>query len=152
MIQPTGASWGKPKKKFTAYIVFQGKSDRGFWHFFTKPAWRHCWVMVPAYWPEPGLMATTVTMKIEPLKWGIDTEVWWEPPEVIAQAFLDAGATAVVAFPVENPPSEGYVFRGLFTCVVVVKAVLGINNWRLWTPWQLFRYLLRNNGTLAGDF
>ena len=152
MTTPNVAGWGRPKKSFTAYVVFQQRQGRGFWHAFTAPAWRHCWVMIPAYWPEPGLMATCVTMKVEPLKWGIDTEVWWEHPEIVAQAFLDAGATAVVAFPVKAPPTEGFVFRGLFSCVVIVKAVLGVKNWRVWTPWQLFRYLLRHGGTLTGDF
>ncbi|MDD9904801.1 MAG: hypothetical protein OXT06_14620 [Rhodospirillaceae bacterium] len=152
MPQP-GASYGVPFKRVRAYIVFQGgvSPHASLWSAFTDPGWRHCWLMLPAYHPAPGLMADRYTLKIEPLRWGIDTEVWWHDPEEVAQHFLDLNVTAVVALDVTTPPpGVPFIPRGLMTCVTVIKAALGIRAWHIWTPKALFRYVLHHhNGTLV---
>lgn len=50
--------------------------------------------------------------------------------------------TEVLAIPY-RPITDRYVFRGLWTCVTCVKAVIGVQDWKVITPWQLrsrFRY------------
>jgi hypothetical protein len=144
------ASFTVPRKKQTAFIVFQGGANRGnIPAWFTKPGWRHCWLMLPAYYPEPGLMAEVFTMKIESLYWGVDTAVWWRSPEVVASAFMEAGATAIVEFPFTTPPANpSRTWRGQMNCVTLTKAALLIDDWKVWTPKQLFAYLVRHGGRL----
>lgn len=145
-----GASYGPGYKKMRAYVVFQSSQTKSSWDFFTDPAWRHCWLMVPAYFPEPGLMADVFTQKIEAARWGVDIDVWWADPEDVAQEFYAIGATAIVAVDVIVPPKGlPWLPRGPISCVTLTKAVLGLKAWNLWTPKQLFGYLLREcNGTL----
>lgn len=39
-----------------------------------------------------------------------------------------------------NAWSSGAWHIGPLTCVDLVKSLLGIRDWRIWTPWQLYRY------------
>ena len=36
-------------------------------------------------------------------------------------------------------------FKGLITCVSVAKYLLGITNWRIITPFQLYKFLMKGN-------
>ena len=76
------ASFKMVKKRRTAFVVFQGGDPELIPVPFTSPGWRHCWLMLPVYYPEPGLMAEVFTMKVEGLRWGVDTEVWWRDPSI----------------------------------------------------------------------
>ena len=145
------ASFAVIRKRQTAHVVFQGGLDQALPIPFTSPGWRHCWIMLPVYYPEPGLMAEVFTKKIESLRWGVDTAVWWRSPEVVSKAFYEAGVTAIVEFPFSIPPKNprDVVWRGPLTCVTLTKAILQINDWRVWTPKQLFAYLVRHGGSIA---
>ena len=136
------AGHGVQRIKGRVFVVFQDRGERGFWRFWCRRAWTHCWVFLPAYYPEPGLLARTYTIKVEPLRWGIDVRLWPACPEVVAAEFLKSGVTAILEVDVDIKNPDRWVARGPITCVAVVKAVLGIANWRIWTPWQLFQYLL----------
>lgn len=145
---PGRAGRGWRAKSVTAYVIFESRRVAGWWDIFTRPGWRHVWVILPAPWPAPGLLATEFTMKVEPLCWGIDVAVFWDEPGVVAQAFADDCATAVLAVDVRLPPGKigEYIPRGVFSCVTIVKAVLGLRAWRIFTPWSLYRYLLAHRG------
>ena len=137
------------RKRQTAYVVFQGETEGIKPIPFTSPGWRHCWLMLPVYYPEPGLMAEVFTMKIEPLRWGVDTAVWWASPDRVSSSFYEEGVTAIVEFPFSTPPRPlRSTRRGPITCVTLTKAILQINDWKVWTPKQLFAYLVRNGGKL----
>ena len=143
------ASFTSNRKRQTAFVVFQGDVSNNAPLPFTAPGWRHCWLMLPAYYPEPGLMATAFTMKLEALRWGVDAAVWWQTPDIVAGAFWDAGVTAIVEFPFSSPPKNPENARPrLLTCVSLTKAVLQIDAPFVWTPKQLFAYLVRNGGRL----
>ena len=145
------ASFGGQKKITTAYVVFSGDRRWSFWNWFLEPGFSHCWVIIPIPYPEPGLMASKFSLKIEPLSWGIDTEVWFAEPDVVIESFakLD-NVSAIVSYTFETPgpPKALQGLRGLLTCVSVIKALLGIENHRVWTPGHLFRYILRNRGKI----
>ena len=130
------------------FVVFQGRIGAGgFWNIYGTSGYQHCWIAVPEYFPEPGLLATQYTMKIEPLEWGIDVAIWRERTDVVVKTFYEAGATAVVYW-AKAAPCRGYVPRGVYSCVSICKAVLGIRAWYILTPWQLPRYMLNNGGSL----
>ena len=48
------------RKRFTAYVVFQGAEHRRWWRIFTRRRWRHCFLILPAWgegaslWSKPG--------------------------------------------------------------------------------------------------
>lgn len=147
------ASHGTPKGKQTFYVVFESVTTHWtIWNWYTEPDWRHCWLMKAAYFPEPGLMAEVFTHKLEPLRWGMDFDFWFAHPEDVSREFLQLGATAVVKVRMEVPRDYlEYVPRGFITCVSVIKAALGIRDWAVWTPKQLFLYLVRHcEGELIG--
>lgn len=143
------ASFKMVKKRQTAYVVFQGGDTELIPVPFTSPGWRHCWLMLPVYYPEPGLMAEVFTMKVEGLRWGVDTAIWWRDPDTVAKAFHEAGVTAIVEYPFTSPPGNPrHIKRGPMTCVSLTKAVLQIDDWKVWTPKQLYAYLVRHGGRL----
>ncbi len=88
-------------------------------------------------------MSQCFTMKIEPLTWGIDVDLWFEHPDVVAKSFYEKGATAILKVPVKIPATPSFVPRGVYSCVTVVKAMVGVRQWRVWTPKGLFGYLVR---------
>lgn len=140
------------RKRIPVYVVFSRRDEGNysFWDFFTDKTFRHVQLLVPAYYPEIGPMADRHTIKIEPMSWGMDIEVFWEDIDFIAEEYLKSGVTAVVKYYVEKPPKRpGYVPRGVITCVSVLKSFLGIRAWRIWTPWQLFVYMLCHSGQLV---
>lgn len=143
------AGFANVKKRQTAMVIFQGGETQGMPVPLTSPGFRHVWLVLPAHYPEPGLMAEVFSMKIEYLRWGVDAAIWWRPPEVVAKAFLDAGVTAIIEFPFTAPNDHPrFVKRGLMTCVTLTKAILQIDDWKVWTPKQLFAYLVRHGGRL----
>ena len=70
------------------------------------------------------------------------------PPRKLVDMMLDEGYTAAIAVPVDHDYQTDYIPRGLMTCVSVVKAIIGIRAWFVWTPEHLARYLLRSGAEL----
>ncbi len=116
---------------FTDYIV--DRRAPNYIHWFTREGYRHCFVMVPT-----ELGGTTVVNQ----SWNglyIQTVAW--DLASCALACHKAGFTVRRVSNIKNPR---YTQRGLISCVSVIKSVLGIEDWRVITPYQLDRYLLAN--------
>lgn len=63
------------------------------------------------------------------------------------QVFPDEGtyeATTFLDIDLEEPKEIQRTIWQVFTCVSVIKSFLGINKYTIWTPYQLFQYLLRH--------
>jgi len=136
------------RKRYTAYVVFQGAEHRRFWRMFCRRGWRHVFLIHPAYYPEPGLMAQVYSVVINPHSDHVRTDVVFKHPADICASMLREGVTACISIPIDQKFTGRYVPRGFITCVSLVKIFLGIGAWYVWTPEQLARYLLRNGGTL----
>lgn len=134
------------RKRFTAFVVFKGSENRRFWRIFTRRGWRHVYVIIPAYYPEPGLTAVAYSQVLNFWTDHVRADVVFMHPRAIAETELREGATAVITLPVDQKFSGRYLPRGLFTCVSMVKALIGCNAWFVWTPEQLARWMLRNGG------
>lgn len=141
--------WPVSRKRFTAFVIFQGAEHRRFWRVFTRRGWRHVLIVIPVYYPEQSLAAERFSLVIDPLAWGVRTDVLFEAPADLAQEALKEGATAVIKYRVDQKFERDYVPRGLFTCVTLIKSLVGIAAWYVWTPEHLARYLLRNGGELV---
>ncbi|HKY45624.1 MAG TPA: hypothetical protein VJM50_21220, partial [Pyrinomonadaceae bacterium] len=134
------------RKCFTAYVVFVGSENRNWWRFFLRRGWRHVYVILPTYYPKPGLSAVAYSQVINPWTDHIRSDVLFQSPRSVAEAALKEGATCVISLPVDQKFSGKYLPRGLLTCVSLTKALLSIGAWHVWTPEQLARWLLQNGG------
>lgn len=124
-------------------MVFQGAEHRRPWRVFTRRKWRHCLIILPAYYPAPGLMSDCYSIVINPITFCIRVDMVWQKPRELVDEMLEAGYTAAFAVPVDHDYKKEYIPRGLLTCVSVVKALLGLQAWYVWTPEHLARYLAR---------
>lgn len=119
-----------------ACVVFHdylhGKRAPAFVHWFTRPGYRHCFIMLPS-----ATNGTVIAnqgyngMILQATAWDVSS---------CALACHRAGFTVRRVF---NEKKRGYTQRGLITCVSVVKSILGIEDMTVITPYQLDRYLLR---------
>lgn len=139
------------KKRFTAIVVFEGSDHAGIWSPLLKPGFRHCYVLLPFWYPEPSLTAVQWTVKIEATSWGVDYDVLYHSPETVAFACLKGGSRTAVKFPVAIDAKPGYVLRGLLNCVSVIKSMLSLTDWWVITPKQLHDQLLAQGGEVLHD-
>lgn len=110
-----------------AYVAFGGRKTR-WWMRFLKQGFYHCalilgngheWILI-----DPLVHFTDlIILKHTPLK----------------EIMQDKGYRLIQTTPV-IPPVTNTQFRP-FTCVETVKRFLGINSLKIWTPYQLFRFL-----------
>lgn len=101
-------------------------------------------MIVPYYYPKPGLNARVFSQIINPITFCVMAEVIDKHPQELAKELLDEGYTAVIKVPVDHDYKTDYIPRGLLTCVTLVKAIIGVRAWYVFTPKHLARYLVRN--------
>ena len=136
------------RKRYTAYVVFQGAEHRRAWRIFTRRGWRHCWLIMPAKVSGVSLFAEQSTVMINPGTDHIAVDFVQRSPKALAQDALAEGATCVIKIRIDQKFTGAYVPRGLLTCVSLIKAALGLRAWYVWTPEHLARHLLRVGGEL----
>ena len=137
------------QERLTAWVIFKGGEHRNFWRIFTRRGWRHCYVVIPAYDPAPGLNADCHSIIVEPSTNHVNIGIHWRSPSDVVERVLSDGATCVMKFHVDRRKNRSYVPRGPITCVTLAKAVLGVNAWHVWTPEQLARWIARNGGVMV---
>jgi len=136
------------KREFrTYYVVFQSTTFRRPWNLFTWNGYQHVWLFYPKYLGPPGLLTHQATIKIEPLSTYLDTDYWACDPDVIAQDFIKEDYVRdIVKISLPLPSNLSYNIRGLINCVTIIKLIMGVGKWFIFTPQQLRRYLLRIGG------
>lgn len=110
-----------------AYVAFGGRRTR-WWMRFLKKGFCHCALL---------LGNGREWILIDPLIHMTDVIVLKNTP--IRRVLKENGYRLVRTTPC-IPPISGVRFRPL-TCVEVVKRFLGINQPKIWTPYQLFKFL-----------
>lgn len=124
-----------------AWVIFSGQADLP-WLKILKPGFRHCAVLL-----NDGRNWIT----IDPLSNYTDIVVHQVPVDFnLPQWMRNRGFTAVPA-PLHRHHRPAPF--ALFSCVESVKRVLGIHKRFIFTPWQLYRHLNKNeqSNTLKGD-
>lgn len=113
-----------------AFVVFVGQADLP-WLRWLKPGFRHCFVI---------LRDRGQWISIDPLLNHMEVQVHHVPDDFDMAGWLqDRGHKVVQADICRSHERPAPVM--LFTCVEAVKRVLGIHDWRVMTPWQLYRKL-----------
>lgn len=120
------------------YVAFSPVATRlmPWWvRLFTRDNFQHCYafrdyngITLIVNHIAPGLLVDATNVKAV------------ECAKAIA---LQKGET-IVLFASRLKPR--YTPRGMQSCVSVVKALLGLTAWRVWTPQGLYQYLIANGG------
>lgn len=122
------------------YVVFEGEvSSLLPWYVrpFVSPGFRHVYAMRGIR--KRGRPRTLIVNQVAQ---GLLVDVCRAPVEHCALAELDAGRTVVQ---VAGRLQPRYTLR-VVSCVGVVKSLLGIYAWHVWTPRQLHKYLISTGG------
>lgn len=117
-----------------ALVVFTGQTDLRRLKFL-RPGFRHCFVLIRSRdrWISIDPMAHMTRIDLHEVTAGQDPGVILAGHDMTVVATHLREAPPVVAAPM------------LCSCVEIVKRILGIQAWRIFTPWQLYRYLLRES-------
>lgn len=119
-----------------AAVVFSSKQgQRRWWNLFTGRKFAHCW----AVFENNG-----VVVSINPLIWGVQVSILnMTLAEYLQGVRTNPLFAAAFEMELEYLPTDRAVYRGLYSCVSITKAVLGINDWRILTPKQLHDFFER---------
>jgi hypothetical protein len=109
-----------------AYVAFCNDDGPHWWSWALHPEIKHCYVVLPTHgdWLALGKARN-----------GIELKTFDDITDVVQNDIL-------IKSKIHRPK------RGLFmlnTCVGHTKQVLGINKPFIWTPYQLFKYLEKQN-------
>lgn len=117
------------------FVVFRPVArPRWWWHRVIDPARAH----VLAIWREKG-----VTLALNHTGTVLAVEVVGLAPEDAARGLCLAWDAEALRLTVRVPEHGQPCLRPVMTCVEAVKALLGMTSWRIWTPRQLRRALIR---------
>lgn len=101
-----------------------------------KPGWRHVAVCV-----ESGPDGDRHWVMINAREWAIEFAVvaplWFN----LANYYRSFGHTVVETAALYYRPACPALPLVSMTCVGMVKRILGIHGWFVWTPWRLYRFL-----------
>jgi len=117
-----------------AIAVFHDQGA-GFWpRLFGRPGFRHCFV---------ALNDGRAWIVVDPCGDGMCVHADVSAETDLGAHYRDLGY-AVIETAVSNSRRR-YGLPWAFTCVEAVKRVLGVHGWSLWTPYQLYRRLEKEN-------
>lgn len=113
------------------FVVFSGQTDLSFLKYL-KPGFRHCFAVIRdgARWLIVDPMSHRLEVSAAQVDSGFDLPGW-----------LSQRGYRVV-------PAPARLFRHRvaaplpFTCVEAMKRLIGLHDWRVFTPWQLYRRLM----------
>lgn len=111
-----------------------------WWDAFTRPGFRHCYAF--------RCLAPDVTMVIAPMVHRIEQGLVGRMPAALIELAKSGGSRVLVVERVVSeydPARDGLVPRGpVITCATVLAYLIGVPfAWRF-TPWQLWKQLLRH--------
>ncbi|NBX65883.1 MAG: hypothetical protein EBQ96_02695 [Proteobacteria bacterium] len=116
------------------YIVFSGKTDV-WWLRLLRPGFRHCFALVRD--TERWIVVDPMLHKMEVLTTAC-------PHDFDLPAWMRARGYRVLRVPVLTPMRRALA-PAPFTCVEAMKRLIGLQEWRIFTPWQLYRRLVALN-------
>ena len=121
------------------WVIFSDAQEPHWWDMYTRPKFRHCFIV---------MQAGTGTLQVNYGGRGISVIYGEEPIQEFLGRCHAEGLTICTAFSCPND-----VFRlklELCTCVSIVKDILGIYSPWMYTPFQLYKYLRKQNEKSPG--
>lgn len=117
-----------------ALVVFSGETEIRWLRVLLRAGFRHCFVLVckNGRWICLDPLAHRLDLDLPDVPEGFDWSGW-----------LGARGLRVVRTVVNQGMESSRFSLAPFSCVEAVKRVLGLRNWRIVTPWQLYRFLSR---------
>lgn len=118
-------------KHQSAWVVFSGQTEL-LWVRLLKPGFRHCYILLHdgAHW-----------ISLDPLASHIELTVHNLPAEFDLPAWLAERGQRIL------PAKIKHIKRAApwtaFSCVEVIKRMLGIHKFTMITPWQLYCHLAK---------
>lgn len=112
-----------------AWVIFSPQADLA-WLKILKPGFRHCAVLLNdgRNWITIDPLSNTTDITVHQVPLEFDLPLWMK----------DRGYCIVPAPVIRKAVPAPFA---IYSCVEVVKRVLGIHKRRIITPWQLYRYL-----------
>ena len=119
------------QKKQSIWIVFTGKTDIA-WLKILKPGFRHCYALI-----HDGYK----WLSIDPLASHTDIEIYHHiSPDYDLPSWLKQQGNKILHIqqPYRNRKSAPFAF---FSCVEMMKRLIGLHRFFIITPWQLYKFL-----------
>lgn len=119
-----------------AIVAFRDRTELA-WLRVLRPGFRHCavWVRVGEFWIGEECLSHRTVLSCVPAAQG----------RALETALRRGGARVLRSFVREAPRRLAPPLP--FTCVEAAKRALGIHAWRIVTPYQLYRHLIRTRRT-----
>jgi hypothetical protein len=119
-----------------ALVAFRDRTELA-WLRVLRPGFRHCavWVRVGDFWIGEECLSHRTELSCVPVRYG----------RALESALRRDGARVVRTFVRAAPRRLAPPLP--FTCVEAAKRALGIHAWRILTPFQLYRHLVRTRRT-----
>lgn len=116
------------------YVIFTPPEQRRWWTKWLEEGYGHCYVVWWDGFNWLRMCPELTRVVIEVLPWDKESD---------ADRVLIGNTAVHIELPVEDNRTRGPRLIMSATCVEVVKYMLGIRCWYVWTPRQLFNYLVR---------
>ena len=134
-------------RKQKAWVVFSGQADL-LWLKILKEGYRHCYVVL-----NDGKRWIT----IDPLSSYTDIKVHDLPVDFNLPLWLKNNGQVVMPAKIKHIEKQAPWMP--FSCVEAVKRILGLHKIFIFTPWQLYRFLQKEQTaktfqtkSIKGDF
>ncbi|MGH1399429.1 MAG: hypothetical protein ACRBCT_09480 [Alphaproteobacteria bacterium] len=116
-----------------AWVVFSGQADL-LWLKLLKPGFRHCYVILNDgnHW-----------VSVDPLSNYTDVSVHNMPADFDLPRWMQSRGHTILPAEILRPEKQAPWMP--FSCVEAVKRILGIHKHFMLTPWNLYRYLQKQN-------
>ncbi len=119
------------QKQQSIWIVFTGKTDIA-WLKILKPGFRHCYALI-----HDGYK----WISIDPLASHTDIEIHHHiSPDYDLPGWLECQGNQILHIPYlyNHRKSAPFAF---FSCVEMMKRLIGLHRFFIMTPWQLYKFL-----------
>ena len=113
-----------------AWVIFSGQTEIPYLKVL-KTGFRHCFIILKRgdHWITLDPLAHKTEIELHYLPDNFNLPDWLKKRgHTVVETKLKAAAMKVLPL-------------SLFTCVEAVKRVLGVQSWKVMTPWQLYKHL-----------
>lgn len=122
-----------------ALVVFSGQTDLAWLRIF-RPGFRHCFVVIE--WPVEDARSDWVLYN--PLSNATQINIWQDVGcDALCSCLTEQGYKVVKTH--VRPLRHRVLPWRPYTCVEAVKRALGLHKNGIFTPWQLYKFLKKDN-------